>query len=314
MDSLVFHAAGGIAQPEARLRFVAPQIPTLAAEPPAGEGWIHEIKQDGYRTQLLLEGGRARALTRNGHDWSDTYAPLCEAAAGLACRAAVLDGEILVQDAAGRSDFAALQRAIARAPGAGRDPGLVFCAFDLLHLDGEDLRPLPLVERRARLKPLVAGAGGPFLYSDDVGDGAALFEAAERLGLEGIVSKRAAGRYRSGPSKGWRKVKCFAECDLVVIGLCREPGGAPVAVLARPDGDALAYAGTAFVGLAGDERRAFWRAVEPLAVHRPALPGLRRKETIWLRPELVARVRHLRGEGHLRHASVKALAAGAVAT
>src|SRR5688500_12293047 len=111
--------------------FIPPQIPTLTDDPPSGEGWIHELKHDGYRTLVTLDRGEARAFTRRGHDWTHRYRSIVEAVAKLPCEAAVLDGEVIVQDAAGVADFNALQNALAGAPGR-----LLYVVFDLLHLNG----------------------------------------------------------------------------------------------------------------------------------------------------------------------------------
>src|SRR5918996_668219 len=119
------------------LGFIPPQLPTLTDQPPEGEGWIHEVKHDGYRTLLVIERGKARAYTRQGHDWSERYPGIVEAAAKLRCRTAILDGEVIVQDERGASDFEALQLALRFWPGR-----LIFYAFDLLHLDG-NLRQRP---------------------------------------------------------------------------------------------------------------------------------------------------------------------------
>jgi bifunctional non-homologous end joining protein LigD len=161
------------------LSFLPLMLPTLVEAPPIGEGWTREIKHDGYRTLLLIEGGRSRALSRQGRDWTFELPGICEAAAQLTKGSAVLDGETVALDADGRSDFGALRRAITR-----REP-LVYMAFDLLHLDGEDLRLLPLVERRARLIELLDGSEATLGFSESFdGDAAALFKAAGRLGLE----------------------------------------------------------------------------------------------------------------------------------
>jgi ATP-dependent DNA ligase len=130
--------------------FIAPQIPVLSAQPPAGEGWIHEIKHDGFRTLVRLNRGQAQAFTRNGYDWSDKYQRVIDACHKLRCRSALIDGEIIVQDAKGVSDFAVLRAAIKREPHR-----LVMFAFDLLFIDGADVRRLPLVERRERLRKLI---------------------------------------------------------------------------------------------------------------------------------------------------------------
>ena len=134
----------------APLSFIEPLIPTLVEEPPTGDGRLHEIKHDGHRTLLIVENGAARAFTRRGHDWTSLYAPVVKEAEQLACRAALLDGELVVQADDGRSDFNALRHAIHAEPHR-----LVFFAFDLLHLDAEDLRVRPLVERKDKIAKLL---------------------------------------------------------------------------------------------------------------------------------------------------------------
>ena len=141
--------------------FISPQIPTRAKEAPAGSSWIHEIKHDGFRTLLVKEGIYVRALTRNGHDWTNRYAPIVRSCMGLGCQSAVIDGEIVVQDENGVSDFDALPWAIRHEPHR-----LVFFAFDLLFLDGEDLRERELMERREKLSSLFQRTQCPgLLYS-----------------------------------------------------------------------------------------------------------------------------------------------------
>ena len=135
-----------------RLGFILPQLPSLTDQPPEGADWIHEVKHDGYRTMLVIERGTARAYTRNGYDWSDRYPGIVAAARKLPCRAAILDGEIIVQDGRGVSDFEALQLALLT-----KTTHLIFYAFDLLHLNGKDLREKSLLERRAKLKQLIGG-------------------------------------------------------------------------------------------------------------------------------------------------------------
>jgi ATP-dependent DNA ligase len=222
----------------------------------------------------------------------------------LFCASAILDGEVIIQDEQGRSDFGSFKAAMERRP-----EDLVFMAFDLLHLNGRDLRPSPLLERRSFLRELL-GENDPgccIHFSDHViGTGTYLFAAADRMGLEGIVSKRMTSRYRSGASRSWLKVKCFGEGEFVVIGTARGDR-APTALLARETPEGLEYAGSAMVTLPERERDAFWTMNEQLKVDRPALPMEPRKETSWLRPELRVRARFLKGEEMLRHATVKAL-------
>jgi bifunctional non-homologous end joining protein LigD len=134
------------------LEFIKPQLATAVDKPRPRAGWIHEVKHDGYRTLLIIERRKARAYTRNGFDWTERYPGIAKAATKLDCRSAIMDGEVIVQNEYGGSDFDAIKSAIRWTP-----QRLVFCAFDLLHLNGKDLRERPLLERRAELKELVPG-------------------------------------------------------------------------------------------------------------------------------------------------------------
>lgn len=224
---------------------------------------------------MVVAGGEARAYTRRGLDWTGCYPGIVSEAALLHCRSAILDGEVIVQDARGVSDFEALRSAIRWQPYK-----LVFYAFDLLHLDGKDLRDRPLLERRAKLKNLLPyDETSPLQFSEEfIGDSAVFFRARAEHRLEGIVSKIVSSRYRSGRSKTWLKTKCFAESALVIIGTKRDrKTGAMLALLARAEGQRLAYAGA--------ERAELWAHLEsqcPLA--RLRLPG-----ALWV-PKFVARV------------------------
>ena len=290
----------------ARLGFIEPMKPALVGSPPDGEGWLHALKYDGYRTELVIGGGERRAFTRTGLDWSARYAALLDALGALDCKAAILDGEVFVPGPGGRPDFHRLRREVARK----KPQGLVFMAFDLLHLDGRDLRREPVEHRRERLRELLGTnqPGRPIQFSDHViGGGAEFFAAAERMELEGIVSKKLGSRYRSGPSRSWLKVKSFAESEFVVIGTSKGDL-APVALLARETEDhRLEYAGGAMVTFSEADRERFWRANERLKTEKPALHMEPRPETSWLKPEMRVTVRHLRGEETLRHATVKAI-------
>ncbi len=133
-----------------RLRFIEPQLASPVDQPPEGTHWIHEIKHDGYRSQVVIERDRARVFSRNGYDWSDRYPGIVCAAAKLQCKSAIIDGEAIVQNGHGASDFDALQSALRKQP-----YGIILYAFDLLHLDGKDLRQETLLERRAHLQALV---------------------------------------------------------------------------------------------------------------------------------------------------------------
>jgi bifunctional non-homologous end joining protein LigD len=284
-----------------RLSFIELQLPTLVDTPPVGKRWIHEIKHDGYRSQLVVEDGRVRVFTRNGFDWTDRYPSVVRAARALPCRSAIIDGEVVVQDERGLSDFHALRSAIRWQP-----ERLILFAFDLMHLDGEDLRFRSLEERRERLRQLLAKAPQALQFTGEFnGDGAAFFKACAQHGLEGIVSKHLDSAYRSGRSKHWLKVKCFTESEFLVVGIdLDQKTRAPVALLADEE---VNYAGASFIALSVEERERFFDEVERLACERSPIPGFRTKRTTWCRPELRVRVKHLSGSVTLRHATLRAL-------
>jgi bifunctional non-homologous end joining protein LigD len=170
-----------------RLSFVEFQSPTLVEKAPEGREWIHEIKYDGYRTELILEDGEVRAHTRRGYDWTDRYGRIVEAASRLKANSAIIDGEAVVLGKTGLPDYQALEREL----GNRRSQRLTFYAFDLIYLNGRDLRRQPLIKRKAALQKLLAGAPEALLYAEHLEvEGRAVFEHACRMALEGIVSKR----------------------------------------------------------------------------------------------------------------------------
>jgi ATP-dependent DNA ligase len=188
-------------------KFVRPCIPTITKSIPRGDDWLHEPKLDGYRFQIVKDGDALRLYSRRGNDWTKRLAGLAEALAGIQCRSAVIDAELVFPAADGRPDFYRLQSAMS----ADRQHELAVFVFDLMHYDGEDLRPIPLIDRRLQLTELVARSNVRCLHLVwGFDDGAKLLEAAERHGLEGIVSKRQVSAYRSGPSRDWVKVKTAA--------------------------------------------------------------------------------------------------------
>src|SRR6185437_6936608 len=168
-----------------RLRFIEPQLASPVHQPPEGKHWIHEIKHDGYRSQVVIERGKVRVFSRDGHDWRDRYPGIVRAAAILGCNSAIIDGEAVVQGENGASNFEALGSAIRR-----QAHSILRYAFDLLHHDGKDLRQETLTKRRAKLKRLIGDdAHNRIQFSDEFdGDGAALFKACAEQELEGIVS------------------------------------------------------------------------------------------------------------------------------
>jgi bifunctional non-homologous end joining protein LigD len=276
-------------------------MPTLVDEPPEGEGWIHEIKHDGYRTILAVDGAATRAFTRNGHDWTKQYRTIVEVAAQLPCRTAIIDGEMVVQDESGRADFHAMRAALSREP-----ERLAFFAFDLPMLDGHDLRNKPLHERRRILQDILGEADLPQIaFSRDVpGTGSEVFTAAVSMGLEGIVSKDVMSPYRSGTSLLWLKTKAFGEAEFHIIGLARDAKALPIALLARGELDDLRYAGTAIIALPYEDRDALRAAADFLEVSKPVVRHTGKQKAQWLKPGLMAQVRYLRGEEKLRHSTV----------
>lgn len=272
--------------------------PTLVDVPPVGNGWIHEIKYDGYRTQLVIEAGRVRAYTRNGHDWTDKYPTIVSAAQGLPCASAIVDGEVVVQDERGITDFGALRSAIFTAPHR-----LVFFVFDLLHLNGHDLRDMAIEDRRELLADLVEGRAPIVLSQEFDGEGADFFAVADAAGLEGIVSKRKGSRYLAGVTDHWLKVKCWTEEEFDVIGVKRGDDGLPYALFAR-GGQRV---GAAIVSLKSKVRDQFWSYVDEWAIDKPTVPGPREKNATWIRPGMRATVRYLKGSDKLRHASIKGI-------
>ena len=288
-----------------RLRFIEPQLASLVDQPPEGRHWIHEIKHDGYRSLIVIEGGVVRVFTRNGYDWSDRYPGIIRAATNLRCKSAIIDGEAVVQNANGVSDFEGLQSAI-----RSRSQNIILYAFDLLHLNGHDIRHRPLTERRSMLKHLRGGdAESSIQFSEEfTGDGAAFFKACADSDLEGMVSKHAAAPYRSGRTKTWLKCKCFTESTFVVVGTDRDPKtGALRALLAHNDGVGLNYAGAAFIALAGDERAQFFTVVDRLTTSWAMFKSSRLTDVRWCHPKLTVVVKHLAGSKMLRHATVRAL-------
>lgn len=282
-------------------------LPTLVDDPPEGSEWIHEVKFDGYRSQIIREPNGSRIFTRNGFDWSAKYAPLVAAADGLAVASAIIDGEIIVPDPdTGLTDFQALRSAIRQAPET-----LIFVAFDLLHLNGHDLRDMTLEERRHLLEDVIGDSdtGGRFQFSERLeGSAKELFRKIDRAKLEGMVSKRLSSRYESGRTMEWRKAKSYDEADFNIIGVQRERGKPAMALMANSAGK---YVGGAFVTLPQGIRKRLWDRVQAKAGAKPPR-GLAVDKAEWVAPGLVARVKFLRGEEKLRHASVKSFREGEI--
>jgi bifunctional non-homologous end joining protein LigD len=286
------------------------QLATLTDTAPEGEQWLHELKYDGYRIAAELDAGRVRLESRNGKDWTSAFPELVTALERAKLPSALLDGEVTIVEDGGRTSFQALQNAFSGGPRGG----LTYFAFDLLYLDGEDLRSLPLEQRKERLRKLLEGRG-MLRYSDHViGDGQRVLAQACKVGAEGIVSKRRDRAYRPGRNEEWLKIKCSQRQELAVCGFT-EPSGSRVGVgallLGYYEGESLKFAGKVGTGkgftasyLAGLRKKLerLERTTSPFTTRPPAraLQGVH-----WVKPELVAEVSFAEWtqDGRMRHPS-----------
>ncbi|MER9022393.1 DNA ligase D [Mesorhizobium sp. M0815] len=295
-----------------RLSFIEFQMPTLVEKPPKGGGWIHEIKYDGYRTQLVIQPGAVQAFTRNGFDWTDRYTPIVRAAAQLKnAERAIVDGEATVFGATGRPDFQALRRELGKA----ESTRLVFHAFDLLHLDGKDLREAPLLERKRALQRLLKSAPPALVYVDHLeGDGPTMFEHACEMGLEGIVSKRADSPYRSGRQDSWLKLKCVKRDNFPIVAFVEKLGARPRRIaslyLGRRKGNRIRYAGKAQSGYSLTDAREVRERLDPLIVDKsPLAEPIDKPKATWVQPAVEAEIEYggITDDGLLREAVFKGL-------
>jgi bifunctional non-homologous end joining protein LigD len=274
---------------------------------PAGSAWIHEMKFDGYRCQLGVGGGEARVYTRSGLDWSDKFPEIVAAARELEVGSALLDGEIVSLDDKGNTNFSGLQQAISE---GGR--GLSLFVFDALEIEGEDLTPLPNIERKQRLASLLGKGKPPFiLYADHiVGAGEKLFDAMCKAGGEGIISKKADAPYRGTRSKAWLKVKCTRRQEFVIIGWSqsdKKGRGFRALLLGLHEDGKLRFAGKVGTGFSNQVQEDLLARFEKLKADAPSAPVPRAdaRGAHWLKPELVAEIAfaEFTADNVVRHAS-----------
>ena len=293
--------------------FLEPQLATLAAKPPIGKRLIHEVKFDGYRLQARIEAGRVKLLTRSGLDWTKRFGKqVIEALAGLPVGKAMIDGELVVENDSGGSDFSALQADLSD----DRTDRFRFYVFDLLHLDDTDLTHVPLVERKALLEKLLPGAD-PLRYSAHFDDqGALVLEHACRLSLEGIVSKLGDAPYRPGRSKDWLKSKCSSRQEFVVAGYVpstamRDAIGS--LVMGVYEGGKLVHVGRVGTGYSAKLARDLFKQLNRLRIDKSPfaakLPAEAARGARFVEPKLVAEVefRAWTADGNLRHAVFRGL-------
>jgi bifunctional non-homologous end joining protein LigD len=297
--------------PSGKTRVYRPMLATLTEELPHGEEWEFEPKWDGYRAVGYVRGGEAKLLSRNGNDLTHRFEPVAkELVKALRTPDAVVDGEVVALDAAGRSSFSAMQQGSTQ---------LAYEVFDLLEADGEPVLDLPLTERRAQLSKLLAR--NPVVQlSGSFKDGDALFEAAQDQGLEGVVAKRASSRYvEGGRGRDWLKIKTHGRQEFVICGYTKGQGrrsggfGALVmGVLRGKEWEWVGNVGTGFKERDIDELLAklepLRRDTSPFAVV-PKMPKVKKGDVVWVEPKLVAEVEFAQWthDGHLRAPSFQGL-------
>jgi bifunctional non-homologous end joining protein LigD len=294
--------------------FVEPELATLVKEAPAGGEWVHEMKLDGYRMLCRIANGEVQMISRNGKDWTANFPGIARCVARLPVETAWLDGEVVVMEADGRTSFQALQNALS----TDHASKLHYFAFDLMYLNGYDLRGAPLLERKRVLESLLAGAPSALRFSSHIeGSGAEFFKQACKLKLEGMISKRIESAYLGGRCRDWLKVKCSMRQELVIGGYTDPEGaragfGALLLGVYEPDGT-LRYSGKVGTGFNDATLKSMHKQLRALEIKQPAFSnpprGYEAKGAHWIKPELVAEVEFTEwtNDGTLRHPSFQGL-------
>jgi bifunctional non-homologous end joining protein LigD len=294
--------------------FVEPMLATLSKTPPAGDRWLHEIKFDGYRLQAQIEDGDVKLWTRGGLDWTEKFGDVVrEALRNLPARTALIDGELVVENPSGVSEFSLLQADLS----AGRGDRFVYYAFDCLYLDGYDLREAALIRRKELLKQLIGTGAGAIRYSSHfVEDGRLVLQRACALGLEGIVSKASQSVYVSGRGKSWVKAKCSARQEFVIAGYVPSTTGRKAIgslVLGVYDGADLRYVGRVGAGFSSGVAEALFAQLDEMRIRSSPfakkLSTAEARQVRYVKPKLIAEIdfRGWTGDGLLRQASFQGL-------
>jgi DNA ligase D-like protein (predicted ligase) len=294
-----------ISRREALPPFIPPQLAFLHDAPPQGRNWIHEIKYDGYRVLAAVAGKEVRLYTRSGQDWTPKFQPIADAFAKLGVEA-LIDGEVVVFETGGRTSFQALQEALSEK----RKADLRYVAFDLLTLDGEDVRKAPLVERKKLLKKILGRRKAPIAYGGHLeGDSDKVLKEACRLGIEGLVSKEKTSTYVSGRASSWIKSKCLGRSEFVIGGFrASDKKGRSFASLLIGEYAAghLIYKGRVGTGYDDATLRSLGAKLKAREIDKAPfreLPRAIRSRAHWVRPELVAEIAFTERtrDGILRH-------------
>jgi bifunctional non-homologous end joining protein LigD len=283
--------------------FIEPALASSVERVPSGERWIHEIKFDGYRVQLHLANAAVTIYTRRGHDWTQRFKKVANDAWHIKADSAIIDGEVVVPAADGTTDFSVLQNEL-----RGRSSKIVLVAFDLLYLNGRDIRSLPLIQRKAELKRLISGTEVQFSESFEL-EGREMFAHACKVGLEGVVSKVRDSIYTSGRNNNWVKTTCRQRETLTIAGFALDEGKWDGVYLGRRKGDDLIYAGKVDHGFDKTSAADLRKRLEPL--RRRTQPYAKRiaHKGIWVEPKLLAEVeyRAKSATGKVRHPFFKGL-------
>ncbi|NTJ61650.1 DNA ligase D, partial [Agrobacterium rhizogenes] len=294
--------------------FIEPALATLVSKPPSGKRWLHEIKFDGYRLEVRIEAGLIKLLTRSGLDWTQKFGKeILAAFRDLPVGTAVIDGELVVEPAAGASDFSALQADLSE----GRSDRFVFYAFDLIYLDGYDLTACSLISRKELLQKIIPSETGTLRFSSHFDEnGNLLLSHACRLSLEGIVSKVASDPYRSGRGKTWVKSKCSSRQEFVIGGFVpsttsrKAIGSLVLGLYENGKLEHVGRVGTGYTHTVAEQL--FQRLTRIKTEESPFATKLTAEENRgvrYVRPDLAAEVefRAWTADGHLRHASFRGL-------